>query len=67
VANALGSAKDARDSGHSHPAMALVTRQIFPDARSSRFMSGPGDRPQDVAAGQSGFDWLPAEAGSASA
>jgi hypothetical protein len=36
VANALGAAKDARDSGHSHPAMALVTPQVFPGARCSR-------------------------------
>jgi hypothetical protein len=36
VAAALGSAKDARDSGYSHPAMALVTIQVFPDARCSR-------------------------------
>jgi hypothetical protein len=35
VAKALGSAKDARDSGHGHPPMALVTTRVFPDARCS--------------------------------
>jgi hypothetical protein len=36
VAKALGSAKDARDSGHSHTPMALATMQACPDARCSR-------------------------------
>jgi hypothetical protein len=33
MAKALGAAKDARDSGHSDPAMALVPVPVFPDAR----------------------------------
>src|ERR1700760_389592 len=41
VAKALGSAKDARDSGHSHPAMALVTMHVDKSATKCGKGSSP--------------------------